>query len=71
LEDDTYDRVNTWTEIYGRASIPGDVNSGAANRIGLFLVPKNRMLDQEQFWLSTPGFEECTNLSDVCWVRTR
>lgn len=71
LEDDTYDRVNTWTEICGRASIPGDENSGAANRIGLFFVPQNRMLDQDKFWLSTPGFEECTNLSDVCWVRTR
>ncbi|MEU7023930.1 hypothetical protein ABZ990_25170 [Streptomyces sp. NPDC046203] len=71
LEDTTYSRVNTWNEICGRASIPGDENSGAANRIGLFFVPKNRMLDKDKFFVSTPGFEECTDLTKICWVRTR
>ncbi|MFJ6571015.1 hypothetical protein ACIQNU_26745 [Streptomyces sp. NPDC091292] len=71
LEDPNYARVNTWTEICGRASIPGDENSGAANRIGLFFVPKNRVLDKDRFYLSTPGFEECTDLAQICFVRTR
>ncbi|MGW0968321.1 golvesin C-terminal-like domain-containing protein [Streptomyces sp. NPDC002516] len=71
LEDTTYSRVNTWDEICGRASIPGDENSGAANRIGLFFVPKNRMIDKDKFFVSTPGFEECTDLTKICWVRTR
>ncbi|MFD7177826.1 hypothetical protein [Streptomyces sp. NPDC059929] len=71
LEDTNYSRVNTWDEICGRASIPGDENSGAANRIGLFFVPKNRMLDKDKFFVSTPGFEDCKDLSQICWVRTR
>ncbi|ANS67650.1 hypothetical protein SLINC_5426 [Streptomyces lincolnensis] len=70
-EDPTYARVNTWNEICGRASIPGDENSGAANRIGLFFVPNNRMLDKDAFYVSVPGFEECTDLSKICVVRTR
>jgi hypothetical protein len=71
LEDPNYARVNTWNEICGRASIPGDENSGAANRIGLFFVPTNRMIDKDEFYVSVPGFEECTDLSQICFVRTR
>ncbi|CAM5321421.1 hypothetical protein STANM337S_00787 [Streptomyces tanashiensis] len=71
LEDTNYSRVNTWNEICGRASVPNDENSGAANRIGLRFVPANRMLDKDKFFVSTPGFEECTDLSQICWVRTR
>ncbi|GAA5039885.1 golvesin C-terminal-like domain-containing protein [Streptomyces siamensis] len=71
LEDPRYARVNTWNEICGRASIPGDENSGAANRIGLFFVPNNRMLDKDAFYVSVPGFEGCTDLSQICVVRTR
>jgi hypothetical protein len=71
LEDPTYARVNTWNEICGRASIPGDENSGAANRIGLHFVPRNRMLDKDAFYVNVPGFEECTDLSKICVVRTR
>ncbi|CAM5549491.1 hypothetical protein STANM309S_03846 [Streptomyces tanashiensis] len=29
------------------------------------------MLDKDKFYVSTPGFEECTDLSQICWVRTR
>ncbi|WP_328890572.1 golvesin C-terminal-like domain-containing protein [Streptomyces sp. NBC_00316] len=71
LEDPNYSRVNTWTEICGRATIPGDENSGAAWRIGLVFVPKNRMLDKDKFFVSTPGFEDCSDLSQICFMRSR
>lgn len=70
-EDPTYSRVNTWQEICGRASIPGDENSGAAQQIGLRFVPSNRMIDKDNFYVAVPGFEECVDLSQICWVRPR
>ncbi|WP_369382696.1 hypothetical protein [Streptomyces sp. cg36] len=71
LEDTTYSRVNTWDEICARASIPNDENSGAPNRMGLHFVPKNRIIDKDKYFLSTPGFEECKDLSQICWFRSR
>ncbi|MFD3780321.1 hypothetical protein [Streptomyces sp. NPDC058612] len=70
-EDTRYARPNTWKEPCGRASLPGDENSGAANRIGLHFVPNNRIIDKDAYYLLAPGFEECTDLTKLCWVRTR
>ncbi|WP_236246529.1 hypothetical protein [Streptomyces sp. CC210A] len=70
-EDTSYPRRNTWKEPCGRASVPGDENSGAANRIGIRFVPANRILDKDRFYVLTPGFEECKDLKQICWVRTR
>ncbi|MFJ3966108.1 hypothetical protein [Streptomyces sp. NPDC090036] len=70
-EDTRYARPNTWKEPCGRASLPGDENSGAANRIGLHFVPNNRIIDKDAYYLLAPGFEECTDLTKICWVRTR
>ncbi|MEU0264243.1 hypothetical protein [Streptomyces sp. NPDC006183] len=70
-EDTRYPRRNTWKEPCGRASLPSDENSNAAWRIGLRLVPENRIIDGDAYWVYAPGFEDCTDLTKVCWVRTR
>ncbi|MBX7554936.1 hypothetical protein ABZX95_41530 [Streptomyces sp. NPDC004232] len=44
------------------------LNTGAMapfGRTGGF-VPYNRMLDNESFWLATPGFDHCTASDTTC-----
>ncbi|MQY39152.1 hypothetical protein SRB17_71740 [Streptomyces sp. RB17] len=71
-DDDDYD-LPTWSEKCGRASIPLAQNTGALapfGRTGGF-VPYNRMLDDDPFWLATPGFDHCTASDVTCtWQRT-
>lgn len=50
-------------EKCGRATIPGDQNSGAFHK---FPAPAWRMLDKDAFYLSNPGFEHCTTTSSTC-----
>ncbi|MEU4931025.1 Tat pathway signal protein [Streptomyces yokosukanensis] len=66
-DDDNY-ALPSWSEKCGRASIPLAQNTGALapfGRTGGF-VPYNRMLDNEPFWLATPGFDHCTASDTTC-----
>ncbi|MGW7007884.1 golvesin C-terminal-like domain-containing protein [Streptomyces sp. NPDC054933] len=70
LDDDRFDLPN-WSEKCGRASIPLAQNTGALapfGRTGGF-VPYNRMLDEDAFWLATPGFDHCTESDTSCTFR--
>ncbi|MYW62481.1 hypothetical protein GTY65_00030 [Streptomyces sp. SID8379] len=51
------------TEKRGRATIPGTQNSGAFHTSP---APAWRMLDNDPFYLSNPGFEHCTSTSTTC-----
>ncbi|MFI1205942.1 hypothetical protein ACH4VR_42095 [Streptomyces sp. NPDC020883] len=68
-DHDQFD-LPTWHEKCGRALIPTRQNTGAASRIGTIFVPNNRMLDEDPFFVNTPGFEGCT-LEELCQIRPR
>ncbi|MFJ2703519.1 hypothetical protein ACIO3R_09995 [Streptomyces sp. NPDC087428] len=51
-------------EKCGRATIPGDQNSGVFSK---FPAPSWRMLDNDAFYLSNPGFEHCTSTAACAW----
>ncbi|MEU8957979.1 hypothetical protein AB0C93_27155 [Streptomyces sp. NPDC048518] len=51
------------TEKCGRATISEPQNEGAFHK---FPAPAWRMLDNDAFYLSNPGFEHCTTTSSTC-----
>ncbi|MFJ6944839.1 hypothetical protein ACISU4_09335 [Streptomyces wuyuanensis] len=53
----------TGTERCGRAAIPGTQNSGAFNK---FPAPSWRLLDNDGFFVSNPGFAHCTSAATTC-----
>lgn len=70
LEDERFTQPK-WDEICGRASIPKWQNTGALADFGKSggFVWTNRMLDRDQFWVSTPGFDHCSVTQDECSFR--
>ncbi|MFJ6757509.1 hypothetical protein ACIQNK_21085 [Streptomyces sp. NPDC091273] len=70
IKDDLRFAPPTWTERCGRGSILVKENTGAASRIGTIFVPTKRMLDEDPFFVSTPGFEDCS-ISTVCVMQPR
>ncbi|MBO0514792.1 hypothetical protein [Streptomyces beijiangensis] len=53
----------TWKEKCGRAAIPLAQNTGAFHELP---APSWRMLDNDPFYVSNPGFEHCTNANTTC-----
>lgn len=49
----------TWSEVCGRSSMSGWVNSGAMNRFGSTFVPEFRMLDKDYYWVDIKGLDDC------------
>ncbi|WP_328923151.1 hypothetical protein [Streptomyces griseoaurantiacus] len=62
---DTRTAVNgpSWSETCGRAGVPDTQNTGPFNS----LQPTTwRLLDNDAFYLSNPGFEHCTTANTTC-----
>ncbi|MFJ2598656.1 golvesin C-terminal-like domain-containing protein [Streptomyces erythrochromogenes] len=60
----------TWSEICGRASMPGKDNMDAGRGPGLSgFYTKARVLDTRPFYMELPSYENC-NLSEVCIPRS-
>ncbi|MEW2373374.1 hypothetical protein AB0940_28975 [Streptomyces sp. NPDC006656] len=67
-EDERYDPPS-WTEVCGRASMPGQDNMDAGRGPGLSgFYTKARVLNGGAFYMELPGYEGC-NLNDVCIPR--
>ncbi|MFJ3793989.1 hypothetical protein [Kitasatospora sp. NPDC090091] len=62
--------IPTWQEKCARGSIPGAQNSGAADRIGLVFFANNRVMLDDAWYVSVPGFEGCDPIGE-CMVSTR
>ncbi|SDS57734.1 hypothetical protein SAMN05216371_0194 [Streptomyces sp. TLI_053] len=55
----------TWSEVCGRATITDPHNNGAGRHLGIFYNAQ-RVIDNDPFYVDTPGFENCTNT--VCRI---
>jgi hypothetical protein len=66
LEYDNNYPLPNWAAPCGRGSIPLDQNRGAGGGVG-GLVSKVRLLDDDPYYVGTPGFENC-NPNTSCVV---
>ncbi|MGW7257832.1 hypothetical protein [Streptomyces sp. NPDC054834] len=55
-----------WDEKCGRASVPEEQNEAAFRDLGIKFVPQMRLLDEDGFFISDPGFEHCKDADTVC-----
>ncbi|MFC9683919.1 hypothetical protein [Streptomyces sp. NPDC056948] len=46
--------------------MPKDQNEGAFRDVGIKFVPQMRLLDEDGYFISNPGFEHCKNADTVC-----
>ncbi|WP_343233776.1 DNRLRE domain-containing protein [Streptomyces sp. CS081A] len=48
-----------WTEVCGRSSMSGWINSAAMNRFGSTFAPEFRVLDKDEYWVDIKGLDDC------------
>ncbi|MGC5342460.1 hypothetical protein [Streptomyces sp. DT171] len=58
LYDDEREAGPTWKEVCGRSAMSGWVNSTSMSRFSTF-TSQFRLLDQDLYFVRTPGFEKC------------
>ncbi|MFI1104489.1 hypothetical protein [Streptomyces melanogenes] len=50
----------TWNSICARGSIPDNQNQGIASPLGWHLFKTARVMQDDKFYIGTPGFEHCS-----------
>ncbi|NML54738.1 hypothetical protein HHL19_18970 [Streptomyces sp. R302] len=58
LKYDENSPLPSWKEVCGRAAIPLTQNTGAGGQLGRFTTAM-RLHDEDEYFVSTPGFENC------------
>ena len=70
LYDDDRKAAPTWNEVCGRSAMSGWVNSTSMSRFPTF-AKRLRLLDQDKYFVRTPGFDQCdsSNAAVKCDIR--